>query len=792
MKYLYELVDLLNKYDEGNIEVENRVRDLVCYISDDSEYMQIDLYRSVIFEAAQKLRMFGYIKGVNRIAQDEFEYDNLNDIKHSAIQNFYKSKVYSNNLLDKRQKEVIDIFMSLPQRRIMVSAPTSFGKTFLLREIIFLNRERYKNILLLFPTIALLNENTDSINQLIQSIELEYRVVNNVYSGIDDTEKHIFILTPERALKLLADNANLNIDFFFFDEVYKIDEDFARNEDSSASDGEKDERKDNGNRAKAFRIVLYLLAKSVKEYYLAGPYLNLKQVKRGMQVFLEKNNITPIQVDFEPTSRIEVDAWKMNSIEYHPIFGKIKKQIYTHSGLGTKDKVKGIVNYLQENKLGQAIFYCSTPSNSMKYTKDIIEAFSESEKKNIPYEFIEHLRKKYNVKFAKSQDSSMYWSLIQALENGIGIHHGKFPKYVQNEVLRLFNDGDFDYLFCTSTIIEGVNTNAKNVVIINNSVGNTPMTAFALKNIKGRAGRYYHHSMGRVFYTDSKQRQIENEDELELNFQIYDDKPILKADIDNSEFEDLSENNRSVKMERESKFDKRLLPDKVFIKNRLYSRDVQEKYLNFIMQRNVFQKFTGLIGNTSNIAYFLKNRIINAILETFEAVQILDVNKAKVYYAVISTYSQNGTIGVLKYHVDKVQEKNSSAEEKMDTAYIKTFEQIRNIVEYEVPKLLCLFEALFQQAGVLLGYNMDDFNMSTIIRFFELGITTELGLFLVEFGFPTDTIRVLENKYPAIGRMGAVEAATFLERNPRMLYNVMDSYEQELYKKAIQVLLKRK
>lgn len=792
MKYLYELVDLLNKYDEGNIEVENRVRDLVCYISDDSEYMQIDLYRSVIFEAAQKLRMFGYIKGVNRIAQDEFAYDNLNDIKHSAIQNFYKSKVYSNNLLDKRQKEVIDIFMSLPQRRIMVSAPTSFGKTFLLREIIFLNRERYKNILLLFPTIALLNENTDSINQLIQSIELEYRVVNNVYSGIDDTEKHIFILTPERALKLLADNANLNIDFFFFDEVYKIDEDFARNEDSSASDGEKDERKDNGNRAKAFRIVLYLLAKSVKEYYLAGPYLNLKQVKRGMQVFLEKNNITPIQVDFEPTSRIEVDAWKMNSIEYHPIFGKIKKQIYTHSGLGTKDKVKGIVNYLQENKLGQAIFYCSTPSNSMKYTKDIIEAFSESEKKNIPYEFIEHLRKKYNVKFAKSQDSSMYWSLIQALENGIGIHHGKFPKYVQNEVLRLFNDGDFDYLFCTSTIIEGVNTNAKNVVIINNSVGNTPMTAFALKNIKGRAGRYYHHSMGRVFYTDSKQRQIENEDELELNFQIYDDKPILKADIDNSEFEDLSENNRSVKMERESKFDKCLLPDKVFIKNRLYSRDVQEKYLNFIMQRNVFQKFTGLIGNTSNIAYFLKNRIINAILETFEAVQILDVNKAKVYYAVISTYSQNGTIGVLKYHVDKVQEKNSSAEEKMDTAYIKTFEQIRNIVEYEVPKLLCLFEALFQQAGVLLGYNMDDFNMSTIIRFFELGITTELGLFLVEFGFPTDTIRVLENKYPAIGRMGAVEAATFLGRNPRMLYNVMDSYEQELYKKAIQVLLKRK
>ena len=791
MKYLYELVDLLNHYDGCNREMENRIRDLVCYISDSSEYMQIDLYRSIVFEAAQKLRMFGYIKGTNRIAQDEFFYDNLNDIKHSAIQNYYKSKVFSNNLLDKRQKEVIDKFMSLEQKRILVSAPTSFGKTFLLREIIFLNRERYRNILLLFPTIALLNENTESVNQLIQELKLEYKIINNVYSGIEDTEKHIFILTPERALKLLADNVNLSIDFFFFDEVYKIDEDFDRNEDSNEKEGEEDVKQDNGNRAKAFRIVLYLLAKSVKEYYLAGPYLNLNQVKKGMQIFLKDNNITPIQIEFEPTSRIEIDAWKMNSIEYHPVLGEIKKQLYAHAGPSTKEKVQGIVKYLQENRLGQAIFYCSTPSNSMKYTRDIIEAFSEEKEKKIPYDFIEHLKKKYNVKIGKSKDSTMYWSLVQALENGIGIHHGKFPKYVQNEVLRLFNNGDFDYLFCTSTIIEGVNTNAKNVVIINNSVGNTTMTAFALKNIKGRAGRYYHHAMGRVFYTDSKQRQIENADDMQLNFQTYDTHPILNADIDNASLDDLAEENRNIKVEREEKFNRNLLPDNVFIKNRLYPRNVQEKYLNYVMQTNVFRKFAGLIGNSSNIRYFLANKVINVILETFEETQILDTNKAKVYYSVVSTYSQNGTIGILQYHIGKLQENNSMFEEKINSAYIKAFEQIRNIVEYEIPKLLCLFESLFQQAGKLLGYNMDDFNLSSVIRFFELGITTELGLFLVEFGFPTDTIRALENKYPSIGKMGALEAATFLSNNQRAMYSVMDAYEQELFKRAMQVLVKR-
>ena len=134
--------------------------------------------------------------------------------------------------------------------------------------------------------------------------------------------------------------------------------------------------------------------------YFTG-YLNLNQVKKGMQIFLKDNNITPIQIEFEPTSRIEIDAWKMNGIEYHPILGEIKKQLYAHAGPSTKEKVQGIVKYLQENRLGQAIFYCSTPSNSMKYTRDIIEAFSEEKEKKIPYDFIEHLKKNIMLKLEK-------------------------------------------------------------------------------------------------------------------------------------------------------------------------------------------------------------------------------------------------------------------------------------------------------------------------------------------------------------------------------------------------------
>ena len=37
MEYLYELIDLLNRYTERNIEIENKIRDLVCYLSEKPE-----------------------------------------------------------------------------------------------------------------------------------------------------------------------------------------------------------------------------------------------------------------------------------------------------------------------------------------------------------------------------------------------------------------------------------------------------------------------------------------------------------------------------------------------------------------------------------------------------------------------------------------------------------------------------------------------------------------------------------------------------------------------------------
>ena len=65
-----------------------------------------------------------------------------------------------------------------------------------------------------------------------------------------------------------------------------------------------------------------------------------------------------------------------------------------------------------------------------------------------------------------------------------------------------------------------------------------------LKNIIGRAGRYYHNFVGRYFLVDKELEKFEHTEDLTLNFVTYDDQELDPVDIDNSEYMDLSDINK--------------------------------------------------------------------------------------------------------------------------------------------------------------------------------------------------------------------------------------------------------
>ena len=82
------------------------------------------------------------------------------------------------------------------------------------------------------------------------------------------------------------------------------------------------------------------------------------------------------------------------------------------------------------------------------------------------------------------------------------------PRSLAQFIVRAFNDGRLSYLVCTSTLIEGVNTRAKNVVIWDNSIAKRKLDYFTFNNIKGRSGRMFQHFIGRVYLFDHPPQQL--------------------------------------------------------------------------------------------------------------------------------------------------------------------------------------------------------------------------------------------------------------------------------------------
>jgi len=790
MDYAKELLQAVNMYNESDANSKNRLRDLVCIISENRTLKDDPFVSKLLYIASQKMRVFGY-NIQNGFSDDpDIQVRPMEALKNEAIKQNYSSKVWSNNLLDKTQKEIVDFFNSLECKRMLVSAPTSYGKTFLMREILFLNQDRYNNVLLIFPTIALLRENASEMARFVRDKELNYHVIKSVDGEIDPNERNIFVFTPERTIQLLALYPKLKLDFFFYDEVYKIDEDYC-NDEEDEGDLPSIKVKNVSNifddtRAKTFRIALYLLSKSVPEYYLAGPNLKQENFGSGMKTYLSKNNIQVREVSFEPTIRIPVKAYASKIIEEYPLLPPAQ----TVTALSTKrnDKITDIVEYINAQGYGKTMLYCTTPAKANEYAGKLAMISAGKTIKDERFlSFLEHIKRTYDI-----NDSVKEWSLISILEKGFAVHHGKLPKYMQTEILEQFNHGEFDVLFCTSTIVEGVNTKARNMVILNHTKGQESLTAFDIKNIKGRAGRYYHNFIGRIFYADKKLLEIEDSDAAKLNFATYDNPELDGVDLDNAELPDLTANNAELRRTRIEEQRGYLLPRIIFEKNRLVPFEHQEKLLQlFLKNQDIFNKFAPLIGNHDLTNNFLKFNYLGKVLDSFEQAGLIDDNTKKRYAVIGKSYREKGFSGILAYEVNYARNPTARRRITIDRAYTNAFKTLKDVIEHKIPKAISLFECIFVYAAEKKGYSMTGFSLSKATRFYETGVRSSFGEELIEFGFPTDTVRKIEGKYPQLLSLDISQAKNFYLVHKDAIYSLLDNYEKRLIASAVESMLRK-
>ncbi len=343
---------------------------------------------------------------------------------------------------------------------LAISAPTSFGKSFVIDAFIKLSSP--KNVVIIVPTIALTDETR---RRLFPKFANEYRIITTTDVELDD--KNIFIFPQERAIHYV--NKLDELDMLIIDEFYKA---------SPAFDKERS--------PSLIRAILKLGNIAKQRYFLAPniSYLNESVFTKDMEF---------IKMDFNTVF-----------LEKHELYKTIK---------GDEEKKSETLLGILNNNPSKTLIYAGTYSHIDKVANLLIEKTPPLNRPLLT-QFAEWLSRNYDNN----------WKLTNLVKRGHGIHNGQLHRSLSQIQIRLFEGkGGLDNIISTSSIIEGVNTSAEKIVIWRNRKGRARLDDFTYKNIIGRGGRMFKHFIGQIFILEEPPKEEQIQLKLEFPDEILGD-----------------------------------------------------------------------------------------------------------------------------------------------------------------------------------------------------------------------------------------------------------------------------
>lgn len=352
------------------------------------------------------------------------------------------------------REQVAALNTLLSGRNLILSAPTSFGKSVLIDAL--LASGRYKRVAIVLPTIALLDEFRRRIERRFGKT---FQLVMYHSQTPLPTENVIFLGTQER----LLNRTDLGqLDLAVVDEFYKLD---PTHQD---------------DRSSTLNAAVYQLLRRSNQFFFLGP--NIETVR------VTSDNRWKFEFLHTRFATVAVDTFDLRDIE---------------------DKEPRLVEELGRETNWPALVFISSPDRANQLAMRLADGNTFTSVPDFP-EWID-------------ENFGEGWDLRTIVASGIAVHHGRIPRSLASHFVRLFNSGELPVLICTSTLIEGVNTAAKSVLIYDKKINRRDYDFFTFSNIRGRAGRLGQHHVGAVylFHEPPDQEAIEVE-------------PPLFGDLDNA------------------------------------------------------------------------------------------------------------------------------------------------------------------------------------------------------------------------------------------------------------------
>lgn len=324
-------------------------------------------------------------------------------------------------------------------QNVVLSASTSVGKSLVIDAV--LAQRRFKKAVVIVPTIALIDETR---RRLVKRFR-DFNLITHPSQEAVPYVTNVYLLTQERVIQ----RPDLDdVEFFVLDEFYKID---------LGSD------KDGSTRAVDLSLAFHKLAKTGAQFYMLGPHIQ------------KISGLYDYEYHFIPSdySTVAVDVQNFNL------------------GMRSEERTQKLLELVRTLE-SPTLIYCQAPASANRVAEYLIQ---DAGLTPVPetQEIAAWISKHYHPE----------WNVARAIALGVGIHHGGVPRALQQYIVKLFNDGVLKRIICTSTMIEGVNTSAENVIIYDRRLKTSTFDYFTYKNISGRAGRMNKYFIGKVFMLEA-------------------------------------------------------------------------------------------------------------------------------------------------------------------------------------------------------------------------------------------------------------------------------------------------
>jgi len=478
--YLNRTIMFISIY--GLMEIRSIVLYCINFIIDNCLNIISQETKSQLYEIITSIGLYPLLSKLDlneKIVNDYLEYLKINIRKYGKY--YYTDKqinLYSN--------------IYAHNSDIIFSAPTSYGKTHLcIMTIIDMMKEGIiKNILIIVPTKALINEYRKAINNLNK---MKLNLFENPYIHPNYNENNIFIFTQERTL-VATDYADIsnNIDLVLIDESQLL--------------------ADVSNARSLLLIKALNYFKKVPKVYLS-PFVKDIYDNVISKVINSNNNEYLMELNSNDSvvsnNKYIIDITEPNKIKwYNATFAKDSKELvkideyYTNKLSFFDDSslysfaIDIIFDVYEKfvNSNEKSIIYIASKSESMKVAMNLYNKLGDKEETPSPrvQALINHLTNNIHEKFL----------MLNFIKRGVAYHNSYLDPYIKRQLEYIMGSDEnyIDKLVCTNTIESGVNLSAKNIFILIKRKIEGAHSDIKYANLLGRAARLSHNTQGNLFY----------------------------------------------------------------------------------------------------------------------------------------------------------------------------------------------------------------------------------------------------------------------------------------------------